>query len=43
MRALPNQMPEAGHSRRFVPWQACPLKANCQTFSIPIRSYEGCH
>jgi hypothetical protein len=28
MRALPNQMSEARHPRQFVPWQACPLKAN---------------
>jgi hypothetical protein len=42
MRALPNQMSERVTRVGSRPWQACPLKANCQTFSIPISSSVGC-
>src|ERR1700730_13169944 len=43
MRALPNQMSERVTPVGSCLWQARPLKANCQTFSIPISSSEGCH
>jgi hypothetical protein len=42
MRALPNQMSERVIRIGSCPWQARPLKGNCQTFSIPISSSEGC-
>ena len=42
MRALPNQMSERVTRVGSGPWQARPLKANHQTFSIPISSSEGC-
>jgi hypothetical protein len=43
MRALRNQMSERVTRVGSRPWQACPLKANCHTFSIPISSSVGCH
>ena len=43
MRALPNQMSERVTRVGSRPWQACPLKANCQIFSIPISSSAECH
>jgi hypothetical protein len=42
MGALPNQMSERVTRVGSCPWQARPLKANRQTFSIPISSSEGC-
>ena len=42
MRALPIQIVRSRHSRRLVPIASAPLKANSQTFSIPISSSHGC-
>jgi hypothetical protein len=42
MRALPDQMSERATRLGSCPWQSRLLKANWQTFSIPINSSEGC-